>query len=434
MNVEMYIKEASLRLKNSRREIEIAPDIAETHLKAMKNKYKKTMLEDIFPYILVLSYTRTGLFFMTGDTIYYDNFMQGGLKSIRFCDVVGVDAETGKTFSLDKVILRTASGQHVLDACVDGVNVQVLKAVFQQIIQKVKAGALTISKQGLLSYQFPEEIKLLYLEVLCNYAYMNDNLIDSDEYNAIIKFSIRMELQGEMRVKLRHYMNDPDGRFKTGTLLAGIKKRIGDQTGVWDALRYCLLQDALVLHNLQAPGKSWREDGFIGSLMEQCALRPEQVDSMVQAVVLNEQMTRKDADMAKVKASWKKLIAAIKNTPGYVPTPYLFCSGSVYGIKSYSGFLKKDETSQAAINKQRELILQEIILNNQKAVNVLIGDMNYLAERLERALERQDEIEQDYTQIQQMIGRIKAAVRNASEHETYQDAVAEEHEASGAQS
>ncbi len=129
---------------------------------------------------------------------------------------------------------------------------------------------------------------------------------------------------------------------------------------------------------------------------------------MEKAVSLNISMQSKDADMGKLKDMWVKFIKSIKDTPGYVPTLYLFCSGSVYGLKSYEGFFKKDETSQNALNKKRELILQEVISNNQKAVNILIGDMNYLADRLEKALQKEDKIQQDYSAIKLLLNRIKS--------------------------
>ena len=147
---------------------------------------------------------------------------------------------------------------------------------------------------------------------------------------------------------------------------------------------------------------------------------------MEKAVSLNKKMQAKNADMEKLKGDWKKLIKSIKDTPGYVPTLYLFCSGSVYGLKSYDGFLKKDETSQKAINKQRELILQEVIVSNQKAVNVLIGDMNYLAERLEKALLEEDKIKQDYEKIKQLLSRIKSAMRTVEQEEECKAAIPKE--------
>lgn len=429
MNVETLIKEESMHLKNSRRTIEIAPDISENHIKTIKKKYGDTLGENIEKYILVLSYTGTGFFFFTGDTFYFNNFMQGGLQVVPFTEISSIKTESGGTFTLDKIYFKTAKKEYVLDGCIDGINLSTISAVFKRIIELAKNqtnDVFTISEQGVLSSQLPEDIKLLYLQILCNYAYLNDESIDSDEYNAITKFSVRMELHGDTRGILRKYMNDFGGRIKTGNLLASLKKLTENQTGYWDVVKYCMMQDALYIHEIQKPGKRWEEDGFIGSLMENCSLNPEQISTMEKAVSLNKMMQAKDADMEKLKGDWKKLIKSIKDTPGYVPTLYLFCSGSVYGLKSYDGFLKKDETSQQAINKQRELILQEVIVSNQKAVNVLIGDMNYLAERLEKALLEEDKIKQDYEKIKQLLSRIKSAMRTVEQEEECKSAIPKE--------
>lgn len=429
MNVETLIKEESIYLKNSRRTIEIAPDISENHIKTIKKQYGDTLGENIEKYILVLSYTRTGFFFLTGDTFYFNNFMQGGLQVVPFTEISSIKTKSGGTFTSDKIYFKTAQKEYVLDGCIDGINLSAISAVFKRIVECAKyqtSDVFTISEQGVLSSQLSEDIKLRYLQILCNYAYLNDESIDSDEYNAITKFSVRMELHGDTRGILRKYMNDFDGRIKTGNLLASLKKLTENQTGYWDVVKYCMMQDVLYIHEIQKPGKRWEEDGFIGSLMENCSLNPEQISTMEKAVSLNKKMQAKDADMEKLKGDWKKLIKSIKDTPGYVPTLYLFCSGSVYGLKSYDGFLKKDETSQQAINKQRELILQEVIVSNQKAVNVLIGDMNYLAERLEKALLEEDKIKQDYEKIKQLLSRIKSAMRIVEQEEKCKSAIPKE--------
>lgn len=426
MNVETLIKKEAMHLKNSRRTIEIAPDISENHIKTIKKKYRNVLGEDIDKYIIVMSYTGTGFFFLTGDTFYFNNFMQGGLQIVPFTEIIDIEPESGGRFRTDKIYFKTAQKDYVLDGCIDGVNLSIISSVFKRIIELAKNrtdDTFTISEQGVLSSQLPEDIKLLYLQILCNYAYLNDETIDLNEYNAITKFSVRMEIHGDTRGILRKYMNDFDGRIKTGNLLASIKRSTENQTGYWDSVRYCMMQDILCIHEIQKPGERWEEDGFIGSLMEHCSLNPEQIYTMKNAVSLNQKMQNKDADIEKLKVEWRKLIKSIKDTQGYVPTLYLFCSGSVYGLKSYDGFLKKDATSQKAINKQRELILQEVIISNQKAINVLIGDMNYLAERLEKSLIEEDIIKQDYEKIRQLLNRIKSAMRTVEQEEECKEVI-----------
>ena len=162
MNVENFIKEQALQLKNSRRNIELAPEIDERHFELIKRKYKDKVSENFEKYVLVMSYTETGWFYMTGDTFCFDNFMQGGFKSVLFKDIQSVTIEPGKLFSSDKLFLKTNSTNYELDGCIDGLNLDVLKTVFLHIISKSKSDEsdFTTSEQGILSSQLPEELKL----------------------------------------------------------------------------------------------------------------------------------------------------------------------------------------------------------------------------------------------------------------------------------
>ena len=47
----------------------------------------------------------------------------------------------------------------------------------------------------------------------------------------------------------------------------------------------------------------------------------------------------------------------------------------------------------------------------------MIGDMNFLAERLERALETENKIQQDYENIKQLLNRIKSAMSSVRQEE-----------------
>ena len=47
MNVERLIKEEAIHLKNSRRTVEIAPDINDANIKTIKKKYGEILGENI---------------------------------------------------------------------------------------------------------------------------------------------------------------------------------------------------------------------------------------------------------------------------------------------------------------------------------------------------------------------------------------------------
>ena len=52
--------------------------------------------------------------------------------------------------------------------------------------------------------------------------------------------------------------------------------------------------------------------------------------------------------------------------------------------------------------------------------------MNYLAERLEKALKEEDKIKQDYEKIKQLLSRIKSAMRNVEQEEEGENAIPNE--------
>lgn len=387
MNLESVIKRQAVGLKSTRRDIDIAPDIPQTTLAKWNTKYHSVVDAELSEYILVISYTKTGSFALTGDAMYYDNFMQGGLKVLQYVDVADISAKHGGLVTTDKVYVKLKNGQELcLDGCIDGIHIERFARIFAEIINCAKQQALTRSKQNVPLYQLRDEVKTLYLKILCNYSYLNDNLIDANEYNAISSFAIRMGLESEGRKTLRVYMNTIESRLKTGLIIKTVQEKLRNETGQWDAFRYSLMQDVLYIHNLQNAQQPWQEDGFVGSLMQVLALKPVQMDTMLQAIVLNAEMQQKGADLKSLKTKWKKLVKSVRYSDAYVPAMYLFCSGSIYGISNYTGFMAKDDTSEKAINKQRELILHEIIGNTQKTISLLIEDMNYIAEKLEEAI------------------------------------------------
>ena len=306
MNLENLIKEQAVHLKSTRRNIDIAPDIPEEILKKWEKKYSNILEDEIRDFVLVISYTSTGNFALTGDAIYYDNFLQGEMKILKYVDIAEVLSKPGGVFSPDQVLVKMKTGDELyLDACIDGIDVQKFAEIFAEIIKCAKQQILTVSRQTIPLYEVSDRLKLLYLKVLCNYAYLDNEIIDSQEYNAISRFSVRMEIISETRNALRNYMNEIEQRQKTGYLIANIKQIIGNESGQWDAFRYSLLQDVIYIHNLHDSRKTWREDGFIGSLMQACDLKPAQIDTMIQAIGLNEEMLKKDADLKIIKKEWK---------------------------------------------------------------------------------------------------------------------------------
>ena len=402
MNVENFIKDHALCLKNSSRNIEIAPDISNETKEKWCKAYKNFPEVEKDKLLVVSFQKRIGSFALTGNSLYYDNFEGGELQVLAYKSIDSIVASKGKTIKTDALIITSGETELHLDACFDGIDVKSLEKILTEIIKIAKKTDLTSSNQTVPLYKLSDELKLLYLKILCNYAYIGDGIIDSDEYNAIISFCIRMEFTNTQK-ELRYYMNNMGERIKTGELINIAKKIIKDESGQWDTFRYSLMQDILFLHEIHNKNISWKKDGFIGSLMEACQLHKEQIATMQRAVTLNKKMQEKNADFGSLQGEWDSFINEIEFTPSYVPKLFLFCSGSVYGIDGYKYFFMKNDTSQKAINKQRELFLQQIILNGQKTINRLIDDLQALCDEL-------DSIENDAITIQQKYENLKLRI------------------------
>ena len=340
-NVESIIKNNAVKLKHSRRDIDIAPDITKEKRAKWIKKYKANVDDSVGDNLIVLSDTGTGSLAITGKGIYFDNFLQGGLKYLDFSEINSVKAVKGGVFRPDKVELNTIDGKaYDLDGAIDGIDIALFSGILNKIaeIAKSNEAEFVSSKQDVALYELLDELKLVYLEILCNYAYINDNRIDALEYAAIGKFIVRMELGEDARTDLREYMNNLSERYKTGTLLKRARDLTEYETGQWDAFRYSLMQDILFLHEIQNNAIAWREDGFIGSLLNHSGLRPEQIDTMSYAVKLNKRMQQKGCDYKEIKKEWVELFKKTRYTNSYVPSMYLFCSGSVYGVNCYENF------------------------------------------------------------------------------------------------
>ena len=416
-NIEMFIKNNIVRLKRPSRTIEIAPDISDETRKRWIKKYGKSDTELIDRFIFV-SDTNVGSIGVTGKGIYFDNFLQKGKQYIGFEDISYTKAIEGGIFRSDKVEIFTNKGTVLtLDGAIDGINVDLFSSMVNQIIETARKNNLVFrsSKQNVVLSEVPDRLKLIYLEILCNYAYLNDELIDAYEYSAIGNFIVRMELVEKERGMLREYMNNISDRYKTGTLLNFAKKNLQEETGQWDAWRYSLMQDILFLFDIQSPNDPWRNDGFIGSLTEHTGLRPAQVDTMSSAVRLNKKMQQKGWDYQEVRKEWQDLLQKSSFTEGHVPSLYLFCSGSVYGVGCYRDFFARDDDSQKAINKKREVILHEIIGNTQKTINLLADDMNYIATLLEDAIEESEKCKKQYKELIDRLKNAQEALRRRTE-------------------
>jgi hypothetical protein len=304
----------------------------------------------------------------------------------------------------DKIIIYTRDNlQYELNSCLLGFNCKAMETILNGIVSLIDDGAdLIETKQNIAISDMDNDVKLVYLKILCNYAYIGDSYIDSKEYSAIQSISVRIETPPEIRNELRTYMSEIEYREKTGNLLFMLKSIL--EYGSYNIIRFSLTQDVLYLHNLVYPKQRWEQDGFIGSLMKYFGLTFEQIDLMDYAVYLNNQMVSDNVDLIDLKSKSDDLIKSAVSL--CIPLMTLYCAGSVYSIDTYHKIFKGEKKAKLSIDKQRELMLQTVVKNTQATINNLVRDMNCVTEQLVAEMNKGVQAKDKIAKLSAMLSRL----------------------------
>lgn len=175
MNCENIIKQNAYKLKTSRRDIDIAPDISHSDREKWAKKYASDLSDsNVADIILALSDTSVGSLAITGRELLFDNFGDHGLRHVAFSQIESVSSTQGGRFSPDTISLHLSDGSDVkMDGSVDGLNIDLIAAIINKAIQLSKQGELTTSNQNVSSFQLSERLKVLYFKGAARRSYRN---------------------------------------------------------------------------------------------------------------------------------------------------------------------------------------------------------------------------------------------------------------------
>lgn len=271
-------------------------------------------------------------------------------------------------------------------------------------------------------------IKDAYIKIICNFAYSDDEIIDSKEYAEIISLIVRIDYNSENRLKIRSYMCDNSEIEETESLIRYLNDNVPE--GSLDVIRKSLIKDILYIYKIKNDINSWKENQFLTSLQAKLKVKEEQIDLIITAIRTDEEILSLRKNDSEIKKSIKDL-AAKAGAVG-VPLAAIYFSGSVVGMSAagitsglatigmggllgfsgmvtgvgvvvligvgaYKGIKKITGVGDLENNKQRELMLQAIIKNSQKSLNYLIEDVNeisrLLMEEVKNGLETSKKIE-----------------------------------------
>ncbi|MBQ5319279.1 MAG: hypothetical protein J6K17_09310 [Oscillospiraceae bacterium] len=415
MTIEKYIKNNAYKLSWR---TSIAPNIPFKTLELIGNSFADDIPDTYVVAVgdATLFGKGTRGFAFSGYSLFFSNDGKEKFK-IDFHEITAAEfIPCGKRrhdnmYMLDDIVRIYCRNGDTYDVgeCLIGFDCGEFESFINGIVSLIDDGVEPLCTRQIVSVSDMSDCtKTAYVKTLCNYAYLNNSYIDPDSYSAIQNIIVRLELNAEVRNELRDYMQSIENKVKTGYLI----KLIADSTdfGSFEVVRFALVQDVLYLHNLLKHDDAWQNDGFVGSMINAFGITPEQVDLLIEACRLNYKVTHSDNNLISMQSDYDALQKqAIRQN---VPLISLYCAGSAYSIDTYFSIFGGRNKKQLSIDKQRELMLQEIIKNNQKTVNHLVEDMNEISEQLISELQKSMVANEKIKQLAALLGRLKAGATN----------------------
>lgn len=252
-------------------------------------------------------------------------------------------------------------------------------------------------------------IKLAYVKIVANFAFADDGIVDGEEFAAIYNLMVRNDFADEERVAMRSYMFEKGNAEKTEELVSSLRELV--PSGSFAAMAISLIKDCIYLNYKKTKSLvSWKDNSFIRDLAAQLDVSDEKIDVIVQAIQNDEDILKQRKSDSEIEKSAKELAA--KAAAVGVPLAAVYLSGSVIGFSAagitsglasiglgfgmiggigaavlvgviaYKTVKFITSTNEVEVCKQRELMIQNIIRNNQKTINYLVSDTNMISARL----------------------------------------------------
>ncbi|MEG1924660.1 MAG: hypothetical protein RR415_02825 [Ruthenibacterium sp.] len=335
---------------------------------------------------------------------------KGKPQSFLLCEIVKITFEPYKegkadtTYAYrDKIVAESATGEYwELEECLLGLSCTEWTAFMESLVQTAKDSDGQYPALQIISLEaMSPGVKEKYLKILCNYAYLNDGQISTDEISLIQSIAVRIEADAQTRLEMRTYMSDVSKKIKTGVLVKPFSEELS--YGGLEVLRFSLMQEILYLHEKTQASVVWSDDGFVNSIQASLAINDEQISLMLYALALHREQLAKNVNLPVLQKKIEKMHETAKQLQ--IPLVSLYCAGSVYNVDTYHGLKKWLGMGEKAINKQRELILQAVVRNSQETVNHLVEDLNAVAQQLIEAIQKGGMAQENIKKLAGLLGR-----------------------------
>lgn len=450
MSIESLIKETLQDVQGCY----IAPGIPEKKL----NNAIKSIASGVNPDYVVavcditlLGSAKDGCVFL-GDSVYCKGAFEKSI-AIRYEDIVEAKYEESRSVKdngkeeIKKNIYVTLNPDKKVNiiGAIPASHAELFVDLINQLVSSGKQGAeFNTTNQCLPLQAMSTEIKMAYIKLVCNFAFSNDGKIDAKEYAEIISLLVRTQMQeSQSRLLIREYMNSGEMTESDETLIDFLKQEV--PSGSWDIVPKSLMKDILYIYKLENNIEDWQSNGTILNLQGKLGISDDQIGILVKSIKTDEDILEQRKSDTEIEKSVKEMAAGAAAVG--VPIAAIYFSGSVVGmsaagmtsglaalgisggflglssmatglgvvalmgVASYKGIKKVTGMSEIENNRQREMMLQEVIKNSQQTLNYLIEDVNLISQQLVTML---TEKRQDEAKIRKMAGLLTKVSKGAT--------------------
>lgn len=430
MNIEKYIKENLESLNDTLCKVFISPNIPEKKLNNAIAAYAK----DVVPnYILgIVDTTLFGGakegFLFTGNKMYYadmNNKLSFDLELISGLSTESYEItdKEGNVITKYRYYLEYSGEKQDITKMLSNINADGFVKFIQKIIDlsKEQENGFESTNQACPLAMMSEEIKEKYIQLISNFAYSDDNQIDSTEYAEIMTLIALNSLNNETRIKIRSYMYDNSQMISNDDIIKFLEDNV--DAGSIEPLKLSLVKD--IINIFVCKNKSdlsdinWQESESVVAFVNKLGIEYDKVNYIIENIIKNREIIANRQDDIQLKKNMQELVA--KAGAVGVPLAAVYLSGSVLGVSAagmtsglaalgmggvlgfssmftgvgvaillgvgaYQGIKKVIGMGELEKNKQRELLLAEIAKNSQKTLNYLIEDVNEISRLLQEQL------------------------------------------------
>lgn len=417
--VNQFLKE---RLREMGGKTYIAPDIPEKKLTNAINSFKFN--GDASSIIGIcdnsaFSNAKEG-FILSGLKIVYKGILQDpveilyeNISSVEY--VVNIETnDKGKEKKTELIRFDLKDGSKVEVSYASSLNLSKLAEIVNSVTSEFDGYAEQSQMQPI--DELSEDLKLSYIKVVVNMAFDNDGEVDDSEFSEILQLMTRLKLSVESRDAIRQYIGNPDKLESLESLVDSINAEAPD--GMLQSLHISLVKD-LISVNSSLSGSGANEFDFLQKNRNIFNVTDEEIELAEMAIANDRKILDRSYTDTAITASLKELGA--KAGAVGVPLGAVYLSGSVMGMSAagmtsglaslgmggmlglsgmatgigvavvlgviaYKGIKHLAGTGIDEGDKRREIMLQEVIRQSQRTINMVIQDINYLSKELSSAL------------------------------------------------